>query len=477
MLLINKFAPSRSFETAESGSDATRTGADYGLDWLNVFVANMQAGFGPFIAIYLASAGWSQTAIGVALSLGTLAAMASQIPAGALIDAVESKARAAAAAIFLFTLGALLFAVAPIPLFVYVAEILHSFSSCMLGPVIAAISLAIAGQRSLGIRLGRNARFASIGAAQGALLMGLFGYYLSERSIFYLVAGLTLPAFAALVPLAQIDRIRLLPDTRSEAAPKRGYLAKLCDRRMVVFATCLMLFTFANAAMLPLVSTRLNKDIGSSSNLFIASCIIVPQIIVALISPAVGRLAESQGRRIMLMIGLSAVPLRGVLFAVLNSPVLLTVIQALDGVTGACIGVLVPLIASDVAGRSGHYNLALGFLGFTIGVGATFSTTLAGLMPTVSAIRRVLSPSLRSAFARSSWRRSPCPRRDPSIGAKERPRAAFHNDVIAGSAGTSGARRGATSTMKRRIDRARCSAVPQSLPVTSSKVPKPPTAS
>jgi predicted MFS family arabinose efflux permease len=39
---------------------------------------------------------------------------------------------------------------------------------------------------------------------------------------------------------------------------------------------------------------------------------------------------------------------------------------------------LVPLIVSDVAGDSGHFNLALGAVGFGIGVGGTLSTPAAG---------------------------------------------------------------------------------------------------
>jgi len=51
-----------------------------GLDWLNFFVANTQTGFGPFIAVYLTTEAWTQVEIGEALSLGTAAAMLSQIP-------------------------------------------------------------------------------------------------------------------------------------------------------------------------------------------------------------------------------------------------------------------------------------------------------------------------------------------------------------------------------------------------------------
>ena len=61
------------------------------LDWLNFFVANVQTGFGPFIASYLAANKWTQGEIGLMLSVGTISAMASQLPAGALVDAIRSK--------------------------------------------------------------------------------------------------------------------------------------------------------------------------------------------------------------------------------------------------------------------------------------------------------------------------------------------------------------------------------------------------
>src|SRR5580704_7363040 len=92
------------------------TPASRGLDCLNLFVANIQTGFGPFISVYLTTRGWTQSGIGAALSLGTLAAMASQIPAGALVDAVRSKAAVALFSILAFTASALLFAVSPTPL-------------------------------------------------------------------------------------------------------------------------------------------------------------------------------------------------------------------------------------------------------------------------------------------------------------------------------------------------------------------------
>ncbi|HWB51827.1 MAG TPA: MFS transporter [Stellaceae bacterium] len=362
-----------------AGEDAIAAGR--GLDGLNLFVANIQTGFGPFISVYLTTKGWTQTGIGLALSLGTIAAMASQIPAGALVDAIPSKALVALLSILAFTASALLFALWPTPLWVYAAEVLHGFSSCTLGPAIAAMSLAVVGSGLLGPRLGRNARFASIGNGVAAALMGLCGYYVSPQAVFFLTAAMTLPAVASLVPLRRLPDPARMTDpcgTGRPARPRTPLRRLLTNRALLIFAGCAMLFTLGNAALLPLAGNTLTKEAGRLASLLIAGCIIVPQLVVAVISPAVGEFAEQRGRRLVLFIGLCTLPLRGLLFAVMANPAALVLIQALDGIAAACLGILVPLVVSDIAGNTGRYNLSLGFVGLAIGVGATISTSLGG---------------------------------------------------------------------------------------------------
>lgn len=351
--------------------------AERGLDLLNLFVAGVQGGFGPFVAVYLTTQGWTQTAIGFALSIGTVTAMASQVPAGALVDAVRRKSRVAAFSILAFSLSALVFAIRPSPLFIYLVEMLHGISSCTLGPAIVAISLTVAGRAALGYRLGRNARYASIGNGLGAVLMGACGYYLTSRAVFFLAAALTLPALLALLPLARLDRDPcVVEDRRLER--NLGVLQVLTDRRLLIFAASAMLFTLGNAAMLPLASTTLTRRAGDAASLLIAACIVLPQLIVALCSPQFGRIAETRGRRGILLLGFAVLPVRGLLFAVVADPAGIVMIQALDGIAAASFGIMIPLITSDLAGRTGHFNLSLGFVGFAIGLGATVSTTLAG---------------------------------------------------------------------------------------------------
>jgi MFS family permease len=385
------------------------------LDWLNFFIANVQTGFGPFIASYLASQKWTQGEIGVALSVGTITAMVSQLPAGAVVDAIRSKHFAAISAIVAVTISALMFALSAAWIAVVSAEVLHGFASCMLVPALAAISLKLVGRANLGDRLGRNARWASIGSAFAALLMGLAGQYVSVRAIFWLTAALTIPAIFALAMIEGggsafnwVDRLLArvgvapvnetaaalgtTPDAQSDAAaqraaraaaeeaqPKESIWVLVRDRRLLTFAICIVLFHLSNAAMLNLAAGEVTLKMGDHVQMVIAACIVVPQIIVAAMSPWVGRASQRWGRRPILVLGFAALPIRALLFAVTSSsPYLLVPVQAFDGLSAAVFGVMLPLIAADVAGGKGRYNLCIGFFGLAAGIGATLSTTLAG---------------------------------------------------------------------------------------------------
>jgi MFS family permease len=353
------------------------------LDWVNFFVANVQTGFGPFIASYLASHKWTQGEIGLVLSIGTISAMVSQVPGGAAVDALKNKKGAAAWAIIAIILSAVLLATSPTIVPVIAAEVFHGFASCMLVPAMAAISFSLVGRANLGDRLGRNARWASIGSAVAAGLMGLTGEYVSARAVFWLTAALALPALVALSMIQPTHTIAPPPGSRPRAAnaddeSRETIFDLLRDKRMLVFAACVVLFHLSNAAMLNLAAGEVTAGMGDNVQLVIAACIIVPQAIVAMLSPWVGRSAQRWGRRPILLLGFSALPVRALLFAGVSSPYLLVPVQMLDGISAAVFGVMLPLIAADVAGGKGRYNLCIGLFGLAAGIGATLSTSLAG---------------------------------------------------------------------------------------------------
>jgi MFS family permease len=355
-----------------------------GLDWLNFFVANFQTGFGPFISVYLTGVGWTQGAIGAALSAGTIAGMVSQVPGGMLVDATRNKRAAAAVAIIVIMASALLIALWPALLPIASAEILHAFASSVLGPAIAALSLTLVGHAALGERLGRNARYLAIGNAFAAGLMGTFGYYVGERAVFLLTAALGLPALAAIEMIRSTDlppaKIHPKPSPNSKPEGTSWSWRFLRDRRLLAYAACASLFQLANAAMLPIAAGMVTKRAGSEASLVIAACIVAPQAVTAVISPWVGRAAEGWGRRPILLVGFGVLPIRGMLFAGVTDPYLMILIQLLDGLSAAALGVLTPLIVADITRDTGGYTTALGAVGLAIGAGATLSTTAAGLI-------------------------------------------------------------------------------------------------
>src|SRR5207245_8293028 len=62
------------------------------LEWLNAIVADVRAGVGPYLAIYLrASRHWDPEQIGLAMSAMDLASVLGQTPAGALTDRARGK--------------------------------------------------------------------------------------------------------------------------------------------------------------------------------------------------------------------------------------------------------------------------------------------------------------------------------------------------------------------------------------------------
>jgi MFS family permease len=347
-----------------------------GLDLVALSIAGVQTGWGPFVAAFLTANKWTQGDIGLALSVGTFTGILSQLPAGTLVDRMRHKKTACAIATCIISAGALLIAILPQQLFVLVAEVGHGFASCMLTPGIAAISLILIGDAAVGERLGRNARFAAIGNGASAAIMGLSGKLLPEASVFWLAAALGLPALYA---LRMIRLPAVAPSvTQPAQASLRSALPVLLDRRLVIFAVCGVLFFLANAAMLPLAASEVTMRASHDANAIIAACIVVPQVIVAVLSPLVGRAAERFGRRPILLLGFAALPLRGALLAFAGTPALLVPIQALDGVSAAVFGVMLPLVVADVTRRSGHFNLAMSAVGLAAGLGATVSTLAAG---------------------------------------------------------------------------------------------------
>jgi MFS family permease len=354
------------------------------LDWLNFFLAGLLAGFGPFVAVHLADRGWDPANIGFVLTVSGLAGLVTQVPAGELIDVVRSRRALLGVGATAVALALVIFGLRPDFPAVAAAGVVQGAAGSILGPGVAAISLGLVGHDALAERLGRNQRFASIGGLTAAAVMGVVGYLLSTRYIFLITAALWLPLLFALVRIRASDihfaRSCGAPDHRA-AVPQRvsrGALFK--ERGLLIFALCLFLFQLANASLLSQIGQTLVHAEGRLSSLVVSALVVLPQIIVAILAPWAGRRAATWGRRPLLIVGLAAVPIRSGLFALTADPALLVIIQLLDGLSGATIGVLTALVIADLTAGTGRFNLAQGLVGALSGIGASLSTSMSGLV-------------------------------------------------------------------------------------------------
>jgi MFS family permease len=356
-----------------------------GLDAVNFFLAGALAGFGLYVAVYLAAQNWTQENIGFVLSAGALAGLLGQVPGGELLDRTRSKRAIVALGVLVLAVSAMIIQLRPDFSLVLVGLTLQGMTGGILGPAIVAISLGLVGHAALPERLGRNQRFASTGSLSAAGLMGLIGYVFSYRAIFLLVVALTLPLMVALARIHATDihfgRSCGAPQHHTPDRPARSGRVNLWKSpAMLVLGVGLFLFQLANASILPLVGEGLIYHGDSRSSLIVSALIVLPQIIVALMAPWVGRQAESWGRHPLLLIGFGALPVRALLFSLVTDPPLLLAVQLLDGVSGAVVGVMTALIVADATNGTGRFNLAQGLIGTISGIGASLSTALFGLI-------------------------------------------------------------------------------------------------
>ena len=369
--------PDASIETKTSPSRRTLRG----LDWLNFLLADVQTGVGPFVAIYLAGYHWNEESVGLALTVGGIAGILTQTPAGALVDFLRSKRALVGVAVAALAAGALLIARFPSFWPIMGAQILIGGTSSVLIPAICAMSLGIVGRAAFDTRQGRNQTFNSAGNVTAALSMGLLGYVVSNRSIFFFVVALAVPTILVLLLIrpAEIDYELARGANDGEKGGKAESVRVLFqDRPLVLFLVCAVMFHFANAAMLPLLGELLAKGRGRSSMLFMGACVVTTQFVITLIASWSGRKAGTWGRKPLLLIAFGVLPIRGVLYTLTTKTVLLVAIQVMDGIGAGIFGVVSVLVIADLTRGTGRFNLTLGAITTAVGIGAALSQVIAG---------------------------------------------------------------------------------------------------
>jgi predicted MFS family arabinose efflux permease len=349
---------------------------------VNFFLGDVQTSVGPFLAIYLATRSWNPEQVGIALTVGGIVGIMAQTPAGALVDHLRTKRLLIAAGLACLCTGALALAFWPSVRVVVAAQVLIAGASSLFGPAIASISLGLVGHTLLARRQGRNQSWNSAGNVTAALSMGAIGYLVSPRWIFFVVIGYAVPALLSLLLIRPVEiDYELARGARDGVDHGRAGLRELLgNRALLIFLSCAVLFHFANAAMLPLLGEMLSEGKGRSSPLFMSACVVTTQVVIMFVASPLGRLAESWGRKPLLLIGFGVLPIRGVLYTLTHNRYLLVAIQLLDGIGAAVFGVLSVLVIADLVRGTGRFNVTQGVIATAVGIGASLSQTIAGTL-------------------------------------------------------------------------------------------------
>jgi MFS family permease len=365
--------------------DPDKKGSIRALEATNFFLADVQTGLGPFLAAYLAGAGWEPARVGMALTIGGIITVVLQAPAGAIVDQLRSKRLILVLASAVLAVGAVLLSVTATPWAVYTSQILIGGAGPFLGPTLAAVTVGIVGVTFFDRQFGKNQSFNSAGNVACALLIAGMSHFFGNRAIFITAAVLTIPTVLAIrainskdidYDLARGGAIEV--EGKEVAARASGMKTLLGDRTLLVFLACAFLFHFANAAMLPQLGEMLSHGSRASAAPFMSACIIVTQVVIMCFAPAIGRFANPHGRKPLLMVGFGVLPVRALLYTLTHNACSLIAIQVLDGVANAIFVVISILVVADRTRGTGRFNLAQGSLATAVGIGAALSNTFGG---------------------------------------------------------------------------------------------------
>ena len=354
------------------------------LDALNFLLADVRGVLGPYLNVFLVTQqGWSQSSVGVMTTIGGLIGLVVQTPAGAAIDATSAKRGVIVFALAVLAFGSVIIFAAPTFWPVLTANTVMAVIGDVFGPAVAALTLGIFTRAQLAERMGRNGAFDHAGNIAIAVVAGGVGWLFGQRSVFLLVPLFAVFAVGVVlsIPTAAIDQDRARgadADAPLRQAPDWRTVFKC--RPLMIFSLSALLFHFANAPLLPLVGQKLalaNKELATA---MMSSCIVAAQLVMLPVALFVGRKADQWGRKRVLLIGFVVLPVRAFLYTLSNDSIWLLAVQLLDGVGAGIWGVLTPLVVADLMFRTGRYNLALGTVATTQGIGASFGGLTAGLM-------------------------------------------------------------------------------------------------
>ena len=351
---------------------------------LNFFMADMQAGIGPFLGVFLLAHGWGSGLIGTVMTVGGVAGMVMTAPAGALVDASRHKrllvvvpgiCTVAASALILLSQQFWLVAA---------SQVATAVAGAAIGPAVVGITLGMVRQAGFNRQNGRNQALNHAGNMVGAALSGLLGWRFGFTAVFWLAGlfGVVSIASVLMIPASSIDddAARGLAAGASDRDGAGGLATLLRSKPLLVLAAALACFHLGNGAMLPLYGLAVVAAKAGDPSLFVATTIVVAQAVMIVASLAAMRVAEGRGYWLVLLVSFAALPIRGLLAANMIDSWGVYPVQALDGIGAGLQSVAVPGLVARILDGTGRVNVGQGAVMTVQGLGASLSPAIGGWM-------------------------------------------------------------------------------------------------
>lgn len=353
---------------------------------VSFFAADVQAGVGPFLGIFLQAHGWTPDRIGTVLTIGGIVGMLVTAPAGALVDATTRRRTvvAAASALTIVAAGALWLAHGF--WLVTLSQVATAIGSAAIGPALAGLTLGMVGRQNFDRQYGRNQVANHAGNLSAAVLSGAIGAWFGIVYVFGLNAlfGIACIATAYWIPRRAVHRHYargLARDDSDDTSPIRADSMRILlrNRPLLVLAATLAAFNLGNSAMLPLYSLGVSASAHADGSRVTAANIVIAQIVMLIAAVYASRATRRWGFWWVILATLAMLPLRAAAAAAwLTSVWGIVPVQIFDGLAAGLQSVAVPALVVHLLHGSGRVNLGQGAVQGVQAAGACLSPLVGG---------------------------------------------------------------------------------------------------
>jgi len=351
------------------------------LEAVNFFMADMQAGVGPFLGVFLSQHGWRTGAIGTVMTLGGVAGVLVTAPAGAMVDQTRRKRTYVIVSGLFTVLASALIWLSQGFWTIAASQVATAIAGAAIGPAVVGMTLGIVRQRGFNKQNGRNQAFNHAGNMVGAGLSGLFGWKFGLVAVFWLAAVFALLSVISVlcIPRRLIDdqAARGL-DEGAQTGPAKGFGVLFESKPLLALAVCLALFHLGNGGLLPLYGLAVVQAHQGDPAGTVALTIVVAQAVMVLASVVAMQLAQARGYWLVILITFMVLPIRGLVAASIIKGWGVYPVQVLDGIGAGLQSVAVPGLVARVLAGTGRVNVGQGAVLTVQGVGASLSPALGG---------------------------------------------------------------------------------------------------